>query len=115
MIPRSACSSGSLAFATPAQRRLTPAEGDERPGQAASRQRRGSSFHVHSFGGRLRIISLGHSLKLKVIAEGVEEDSQLEFLKANRCDEAQGLLFAKPMPPEEFGLLLAAAKRQNKK
>src|SRR5688572_17300447 len=52
------------------------------------------------------IISLGHSLKLKVIAEGVEEESQLDFLKANRCDEAQGFLFAKPMPPEEFGLLL---------
>jgi EAL domain-containing protein (putative c-di-GMP-specific phosphodiesterase class I) len=61
------------------------------------------------------IISLGHSLKLKVIAEGVEEESQLDFLKANRCDEAQGFLFAKPMPPEEFGLLLAAAKRQGKK
>jgi EAL domain-containing protein (putative c-di-GMP-specific phosphodiesterase class I) len=61
------------------------------------------------------IISLGHSLKLKVIAEGVEEESQLNFLKANRCDEAQGFLFAKPMPPEEFGLLLAAAKRQGKK
>jgi len=61
------------------------------------------------------IISLGHSLKMKVIAEGVEEESQLDFLKANRCDEAQGFLFAKPMPPEEFGLLLAAAKRQSKK
>ena len=38
------------------------------------------------------IISLGHSLKLKVIAEGVEEQAQLDFLKANHCDEAQGLV-----------------------
>ncbi len=61
------------------------------------------------------IISLGHSLKLKVIAEGVEEDAQLAFLKANHCDEAQGYLFSRPVPPENCGLLLAAAKRSGKK
>jgi diguanylate cyclase (GGDEF)-like protein len=61
------------------------------------------------------IISLGHSLKLKVIAEGVEEEGQLEFLKAHHCDEAQGFLFSKPVPPENCGLLLAAARRAGKK
>jgi diguanylate cyclase (GGDEF)-like protein len=61
------------------------------------------------------IISLGHSLKLKVIAEGVEEKAQLDFLKANHCDEAQGYLFSRPVPPHECGLLLAAAKRRSGK
>ena len=61
------------------------------------------------------IISLGHSLKLKVIAEGVEEEAQLEFLRAHRCDEAQGYYLSRPVPPEECGLQLAAAKRQQKK
>jgi diguanylate cyclase (GGDEF)-like protein len=61
------------------------------------------------------IISLGHSLKLKVIAEGVEEKAQLDFLKANHCDEAQGYLFSRPVPPQECELLLAAAKRRKKK
>jgi diguanylate cyclase (GGDEF)-like protein len=54
------------------------------------------------------IISLGHSLKLRIIAEGVEDGAQLDFLKARRCDEAQGYLFSRPVPPEEFELLLAA-------
>src|SRR5688572_6462682 len=61
------------------------------------------------------MISLGHSLKLKVIAEGVEEEAQLEFLKANHCDEAQGYLFSRPVPPQDFELLLAAAKRRSGK
>jgi diguanylate cyclase len=61
------------------------------------------------------IISLGHSLKLKVIAEGVEEQAQLDFLKQNHCDEAQGYLFSRPVPPEECELLLAAAKRRSGK
>ena len=61
------------------------------------------------------IISLGHSLKLKVIAEGVEEEAQLEFLKANHCDEAQGYLFSRPVPPGECELLLAAAQRRGNK
>ena len=61
------------------------------------------------------IISLGHSLKLKVIAEGVEEQSQLEFLKAHNCDEAQGFLFSKAVAPEACALLIASAMRARKK
>ncbi len=53
------------------------------------------------------IISLGHSLHLKVVAEGVETAAQLEFMVANRCDEAQGYYFARPMPAEECTRFLA--------
>jgi diguanylate cyclase (GGDEF)-like protein/PAS domain S-box-containing protein len=47
------------------------------------------------------IISLAHSLKLKVVAEGVETEAQLAFLREHACDEMQGYLFARPMPAEE--------------
>lgn len=53
------------------------------------------------------IISLGHSLNLRVIAEGVETEAQLKFLKAHGCDEVQGYYFGKPVPPEEFAQMLA--------
>jgi len=44
------------------------------------------------------IISMGQSLKLRVIAEGVETAGDLAFLKAHDCDEAQGYLFSRPLP-----------------
>jgi diguanylate cyclase (GGDEF)-like protein/PAS domain S-box-containing protein len=43
------------------------------------------------------IINLAHSLRLKVVAEGVESQAQLDFLRANDCDEMQGYFFAAPM------------------
>jgi diguanylate cyclase (GGDEF)-like protein/PAS domain S-box-containing protein len=52
------------------------------------------------------IISMAHHLKLKVLAEGVETEPQLAFLKKSRCDEFQGYYFAKPMPlPQLEGFL----------
>ena len=48
------------------------------------------------------IISMGRSLNLRVIAEGVETQEQLDFLKAHRCDEAQGYFFSRPVPPQEL-------------
>jgi EAL domain-containing protein (putative c-di-GMP-specific phosphodiesterase class I) len=48
------------------------------------------------------IISLGHSLHLKVVAEGVETPEHRAFLEAHQCDEIQGYLVAKPLPPEEI-------------
>lgn len=47
------------------------------------------------------IIAMGKSLGMKIIAEGVENDAQLNFLKAHQCDMAQGYLYGKPMPAEE--------------
>jgi len=48
------------------------------------------------------IISMAHSLNLKVIAEGVEYGEQLQFLAARNCDEVQGFFLAKPLSAEEF-------------
>ncbi len=48
------------------------------------------------------IISMGHSLNLKVIAEGVETSAQLEILKDQGCDEIQGFYYSEPLLPEEF-------------
>jgi diguanylate cyclase (GGDEF)-like protein/PAS domain S-box-containing protein len=47
------------------------------------------------------IISMAKSLSLKVIAEGVEDEAQLIFLRAHQCDEIQGYYFSKPLAPEE--------------
>ncbi|WP_034300454.1 EAL domain-containing protein [Herbaspirillum sp. RV1423] len=52
------------------------------------------------------IISLAHSLKLHVIAEGVETQAQLSYLRLHGCDEMQGYLFSPPVPAERFGELL---------
>lgn len=48
------------------------------------------------------LIQMGHNLGLTVVAEGVEENEQLEFLKSCNCDMIQGYLFSKPIPWEDF-------------
>ena len=56
------------------------------------------------------VISLGHSLRLRVIAEGVEHAEQLEMLQLQGCDEVQGYYFSVPLPADEFAELLAQNK-----
>jgi diguanylate cyclase (GGDEF)-like protein len=52
------------------------------------------------------VISMGRSLNLRVIAEGVETRHEMEFLQAHHCDEAQGYYFSRPLAAPEFGRLL---------
>jgi diguanylate cyclase (GGDEF)-like protein/PAS domain S-box-containing protein len=61
------------------------------------------------------IIAMGSSLNLSIIAEGVETVGQFDFLKKTMCDEVQGYLFSKPIPPDEVAEFMKnrQAKRIN--
>ena len=52
------------------------------------------------------VIAMAHSLKLEVVAEGVEDQAQVDFLSYYACDYLQGFLFSKPLPESEFQALL---------
>jgi EAL domain-containing protein (putative c-di-GMP-specific phosphodiesterase class I) len=54
------------------------------------------------------MIGMGRSLKLRVVAEGVETQQELDFLKVHHCEEAQGYYFSRPVPPQQFAKLLKA-------
>ncbi len=54
------------------------------------------------------VIAVGMSLRLRVVAEGVETPRHRRFLETNRCSEGQGFLFSKAVPAEEFAALLTA-------
>jgi diguanylate cyclase len=56
------------------------------------------------------IVSLAHSLRLKVVAEGVETPAQLEFLKTAGCDEYQGYHFSRPLPAADFERLIRKSR-----
>uniref|UniRef100_UPI00293D21E8 EAL domain-containing protein n=1 Tax=Janthinobacterium sp. TaxID=1871054 RepID=UPI00293D21E8 len=56
----------------------------------------------------LAIIGMAHSLKLGVIAEGVETAAQLAYLQRHRCDQIQGFYFSLPLPPAQLESMLAA-------
>ncbi len=56
------------------------------------------------------IISMGRSLELKLVAEGVETFDQIHFLSQNDCHIAQGYLFSKPVPAEEFARFMDTHK-----
>jgi EAL domain-containing protein (putative c-di-GMP-specific phosphodiesterase class I) len=52
------------------------------------------------------VISLGQSLRKTVVAEGVENQAQFDFLRFQGCDEFQGYLLSKPLPAEDFRQLV---------
>jgi diguanylate cyclase (GGDEF)-like protein/PAS domain S-box-containing protein len=60
------------------------------------------------------IIMLGHSLHLKVIAEGVESQDQLNFLREQGCDEMQGFLYSEPLPAAALERLLRRADQSTR-
>lgn len=56
------------------------------------------------------VINLAKSMGFRTIAEGVETAAQLDFLKSNGCNEYQGYLYSRPVPPEEFARFLSPAQ-----
>ncbi len=69
---------------------------------------RGDEVIIHA------IISMARSLNFEVLAEGVETQSQLAYLKSQRCGEIQGFYFSKPIPPADLENLLKEAVSINK-
>jgi EAL domain-containing protein (putative c-di-GMP-specific phosphodiesterase class I) len=57
------------------------------------------------------IIAMAHRLNLSVIAEGVEEEAQLQFLRDKGCEMMQGYYFSKPIPADAFTELLRTGRR----
>jgi diguanylate cyclase (GGDEF)-like protein/PAS domain S-box-containing protein len=60
------------------------------------------------------VISMGASLRQKVIAEGIETREQLAFLNASQCNEGQGYLFAEPAPPDDFAKTLLSIRNPSR-
>jgi EAL domain-containing protein (putative c-di-GMP-specific phosphodiesterase class I) len=57
------------------------------------------------------ILAMAHTLKLRVVAEGVEKPEELMFLREHGCEEMQGYYFSKPVPLSEFEELLRSGKK----
>lgn len=58
-------------------------------------------------------LAMAHSMKLRVVAEGVEQESQLAFLRNQGCDEVQGFLISKPVSAQVFTRLLQSRLYSN--
>ena len=74
--------------------------------------------YIENFRGQQVIrhtISLAHSLGMKVLAEGVEKEKQVEILRSLSCDEIQGFYYARPLPWENFETKVIRAKEACKK
>ncbi len=59
------------------------------------------------------VIELGHSLNMRITAEGIETHEQLDSVSAKGCDEAQGYLFSKSVPPHDVPALIARIEASN--
>ena len=59
----------------------------------------------------LAVISLAHSLRMKAVAEGVESEDHVQFLRLHQCDEMQGYYFSKPVTASEMEAMLRSGKR----
>jgi EAL domain-containing protein (putative c-di-GMP-specific phosphodiesterase class I) len=55
---------------------------------------------------------MAHRLNLEVVAEGVETESQFEFLRSEGCDCVQGFLFAEPLTPKQFEETLGTLEKK---
>ncbi|MCW8835854.1 MAG: EAL domain-containing protein [Rhodospirillales bacterium] len=64
-------------------------------------------------GGKLAaaVVAIGQSMNLKVVAEGVETETQLAYLRQQWCDQMQGYLYSRPLPADEFESLLKERRR----
>lgn len=58
------------------------------------------------------IIAMGHSLGMNIVAEGIETEEQLDFLKGQHCDDAQGFYLYTPVPADECARFLTASREQ---
>jgi EAL domain-containing protein (putative c-di-GMP-specific phosphodiesterase class I) len=63
----------------------------------------------------LAIIAMAHTLGLRVIAEGVDKQAQIDFLKDHGCDEVQGYLISPPIPAPEFARFVESVGREQMK
>jgi EAL domain-containing protein (putative c-di-GMP-specific phosphodiesterase class I) len=63
----------------------------------------------------LAIIRLAHSLRLDVVAEGVETADQMQFLRSHDCDQMQGFYFSRPLPLADCTLALAEGRRMEER
>ncbi len=54
---------------------------------------------------------MAHKMGIRTVAEGVETEEQLAFLRDSECDEAQGFLFSRPVPPEQLREQVIAGDR----
>jgi len=70
--------------------------------------------HIEEYNARMivsNVVNLAKNLKLNVVSEGVDSDEQVEFLKKIGCDMAQGFIFSKPIPIDEYEKLIYLKKK----